>query len=264
MYVGFQIDIDRADETLLRGYLRNNPRMGMCSNVSAYEMENALASNDANWIIDNWFKSYEVDVFISHSSLDIKLAQSLAAILESVGLVVFIDSEVWGRVENLQRLIDDKMAILRETDHVYSYNKRNVTTSCVHAMLHYALMRMINRAECFMFIGTQNSMLNSYADAIDTKSPWLFHELAVANVIAQQKLKRERMPFYKTAEDQYPETMTESFALKFTSETKRLRKIRLKNVIESIEIFRGFQAGQKIDCIPQFALDVLYHGGNEV
>jgi len=225
--------------------------------VSADDMKMALESSSANCLMDAWFKNYAADVFVSHASQDEGLVSSLAALLESVGLRVFVDSDLWGRVERLQKMIDDKYAVSSSNDARYDYDKRNVTTRSVHTMLDFALMRMIDQTECFIFLGTPNSRIKTFLNAIETKSPWLFHELAVANLIEERRISRKRLLLNCMVEDAMPKVANESFSLKFRVETRRLKPLKLISMYNVIERSRAER--NRPGMIPQFALDRMYY-----
>ena len=256
MYKAFEINVTHPDAEKLAEYLSACGRNAIKKNVSQAEMASAVKSSSANWIMDTWFKDYAADVFVSYSSEDKKIAEGFAAILESEGLRVFIDSDVWGRAEALQRIIYDSYASVKKdsgvVDH-YLYEKRNNTTGYVHAMLHFALTRMINQAECFVFLSTSNSKLSSNQCSLETKSPWLFYELATANFVAEIEPNRRRLLIQGQGLDAGLEKVSESFSVKFRVETPKLKTINLDDICKAIKISRSCG-----DAMPQFILDRLY------
>ena len=235
MYRGFKLKIsDSERQALLRKCdLTYDP---IKATVGDGDMEKALQTVNANWIMDNWFKNYDADIFLSHSHGDKDLASKVAALFNQKGLKVFIDSDVWGCSDNMLRKIDNAYCVSERGEDgcikTYSYNKRNVTTSHVHMLLSHALTRMIARTECFIFLETAKSTFNSKGREIGTYSPWLFHELEVANVIERQRLLRKRFfPAEKIAKD---EAVTESykpFVLKFSANAAKLREVSLQNLM---------------------------------
>ena len=72
----------------------------------------------------------------------------------------------------------------------YLYKSRNVTTSHVHMILSHALTKMIDNAECFIYLNTSNSTTHQDDTSIWTLSPWLFHELAMVEIIEEKSLSR--------------------------------------------------------------------------
>lgn len=235
MYQGFKLAISEIERQALLGDgdLVYNP---IKATVGDGDMEKALQTDNANWIMDNWFRDYDADIFLSHSHGDIELASKVAALFNQKGLRVFIDSDVWGCCDNMLREIDNVYSVSERAEDgrikTYSYDKRNVTTSHVHMLLSHALTRMIARTECFIFLKTSKSAFNSDKREIGTYSPWLFHELEVANVIERQRLLRKgNFSGEKVAMD---ETVTESykpFVLKFSAKAAKLREVSLQNLI---------------------------------
>lgn len=230
MYKGFNLKLSTAEVMSLRqadigDYVPIRPT------ISDSDMEKALQSESANWIMDHWFKNYGANVFLSHAHNDKDLARKIATYFTSVGLSVFIDSDVWGYVEDLQRKIDDKKAVFKRRDdgtvETYDYKSRNITTSHVHVLLAHALMRMIDQTECFIFLSTETSTLSCGENRVDTYSPWIFHELESANVV------QIRTPPRLGKSAQFVATMDEareSLQLIFQSKTDRLRNINLKYI----------------------------------
>ncbi len=147
---------------------------------------------DAVSIWDDWFPEIDADVFISHSSKDATLAKRLSSWLRNnYGLVSFVDSVIWGHSDKLLKDVDDAYC-LNPGGETYSYESRNGSTAHVHMILSYALTRMIDKAECFIFLESHNSVTAD--DAIKgTYSPWIFHELATVDTIEVKLPKRLRV-----------------------------------------------------------------------
>ena len=157
---------------------------------------------DGTKMQNDWFPEIKANVFISHSHKDQAAAIKMAGFLKSnFGLESFIDSCVWGYADDLLRLLDDKYC-LNENRETYSYEKRNGSTSHVHMMLSTALGKMIDAAECVIFMNTPNSITSN--DAVTkTLSPWIYYELGLMRVI------QKRLPG-----DHRPKPILESFANK--------------------------------------------------
>lgn len=156
--------------------------------------ENANGSLQAEKIIDNWFPEIKANVFLSHSHKDENLAVGLAGWLnETFGLKSFIDSTVWGYSDKLLQLLDNKYC-LNQSGETYSYSKRNRSTSHVHMMLSTALMNMIDKCECIIFVNTQSSYkpVEYFSDQGVTESPWIFSEIAMTRTLRQRSPEEHR------------------------------------------------------------------------
>ena len=173
---------------------------------------------DGSKLQDHWFPDIAADIFISHSHADTELATALAGwLLIRFKVTSFIDSCVWGYSDNLLQAIDDKYCP-NDDGKSYNYHKRNNSTSHVHMMLATALGKMIDKAECLIFINTPNSINTSDIEEPETHSPWLLFELGLASIIKRENLRRKGLRVFsesKTAED---------LAIKYTL-TKELEKL---------------------------------------
>lgn len=186
------------------------------------DVDSVLDTDNANWIMDTWFPQYSADIFLSHSHDDYNLAKKLAAQFESVGLKVFIDSEVWGYANDLLKEVDNAFCVKSDASDgskIYSYEKRNQTTAQINIILAHALMRMIDLTECFVFLETQNSAVNACKSKVETMSPWLFHELNVARVVEQRPIKRRSIFSEGSAMEKLSESVT---GFKFTASTQNM------------------------------------------
>lgn len=150
---------------------------------------------EANKIIEEWFRSGEYDIFLSHSHKDEELAIAIAGMLnEKFGLKVFIDSQVWGYIYDLQKEIDDEYCKNEGEKNSYSYNKRNISTSHVHLMLSNALRKMIDSCDFFFFLDSQNSLKYVNINSEDaTFSPWINLEVEISNTIRIKKIKETKI-----------------------------------------------------------------------
>lgn len=124
-----------------------------------------------------FFDGTSYDVFISHSHKNETDAHLFAAWLEKYkGFKCFVDSFAWGSADQLLREIDDKYCY-SEHKKTYDYNKRNFTTSHVHAILSMALLETIQRSKCCIFIESSESVPLSSKLKKETLSPWLYEEI---------------------------------------------------------------------------------------
>lgn len=123
--------------------------------------------------------SKHFDIFLSHSHADEDRVLRFAAwIKDNLGLNCFIDSVYWNYVGKLQKSIDNKYCMTSDRCY-YDYDSRNMSTSHLHSMLAMALMEMIDKTECFIFIGSGNSLSPQNLKA-ETFSPWIYQELSFA------------------------------------------------------------------------------------
>ncbi|ESU34124.1 hypothetical protein G3A_02690 [Bacillus sp. 17376] len=118
-------------------------------------------SLDGSALQQDWFPEVKADIFLSHSHGDQKLTMAFAAMLkEQFGLTAFIDSCVWGYANDLLKKIDDVYCRNKKGD-MYDYDQRNFSTSHVHMMLSAAFTKMMDKAECLIFVNTPNSITTS-------------------------------------------------------------------------------------------------------
>ena len=125
---------------------------------------------------------HHYDIFISHSHNDLELVTKFAAYLEKeCKLSVFLDSYVWKSADGLLRCLDDRYCKDTDGKH-YIYKRRNYSTSHVHAMLSMAIMEMIDKANCCIFVESENSIKLSHLKQTTkavTLSPWIYEELSM-------------------------------------------------------------------------------------
>lgn len=137
---------------------------------------------------------HQYDVFISHSHNDLELVTRLVAYLEKeCGLSVFLDSYVWKSADGLLRYIDDKYCKDTDGKH-FIYKRRNFSTSHVHAMLSMAILEMIDKTTCSIFVESENSLklsnLKPTTKAV-TLSPWIYEEICMMKYIRKRHLIRD-------------------------------------------------------------------------
>ena len=131
---------------------------------------------------EQWFPVDKVplfDVFISHSHKDVDTdIKPLASWLYSeLGLQCFIDSLFWQYADKLQNMMDKCYA--QRAKGKYDYNIRNYTTSHVYTMLSMALMKMMSKTECVLFVDSDNSIKYQKGQS-QTPSPWIYAEISFA------------------------------------------------------------------------------------
>ena len=156
---------------------------------------NAILEGDENGVIDGEAlqnacmptPTDKYDIFISHSHTEENEAKKLAAYLKMrYGLRCFVDGFVWGSCDNdILWPLDKKWSWLDANKESFSYEKRNYSTSLVHAMLSMALLEMIDHCECCIFIKpTTDLVVTSIEDC--TTSPWIYEEIIMFNKIEKK------------------------------------------------------------------------------
>ena len=138
-------------------------------------------------------------VFISHSHDDKDIAIMLATFLqEKCHLKVFLDSYVWKSADGLLRKIDDEYC--KQKDGKYNYYRRNFSTAHIHAMLSMAIMDIINKTECCIFIESNHSIkLSKLKNASNAKtlSPWIYEEYAMMRALPRHRTGERLKQFAK-------------------------------------------------------------------
>ena len=154
-------------------------------------------------IQSEWFPEVHADIFVSHSHSNVEMALRLAGYLNRVfGLRVFVDAAVWGKSLDLLKMIDDDYSWLNEEKKVYSYTKSTYAASHVHMMLACSLTKMIDKSECVFFLDS-NESISSREAVHQTKSPWIYYELATIRSIRLKPAdyhRPEHVKFSKKAE----------------------------------------------------------------
>lgn len=131
------------------------------------------------------------DIFISHSHTEEKEAKDLAVYLRMrYGLKCFVDGFVWGSCDkDMLRPLDEIWSWQNAKKKTFSYEKRNYSTSLVHAMLSMALLEMIDKCECCIFIKPTSELMVSGIDNCTT-SPWIYEEIMMYNKVEKNKPNR--------------------------------------------------------------------------
>lgn len=132
---------------------------------------------DGNSLKKNWLpvgKHY--DVFISYSHNDKLDALKLVSWLTSKGVSCFVDSVYWSNCDKLLKAIDDQWC--KKTNGYYDYEKRNYTSSLVHAMLSMAMLEAIDHCDFAIFIKSESTVAFDYNNMRSTTySPWVWEEI---------------------------------------------------------------------------------------
>ena len=208
MFARFNVRLDEWDDEKLYFYevgknLFNKQKSVVRRDLSKYIKEDGIIQ--VNEIEKEWFPSIKADIFFSHSHKDEKLVIQFAGWLyEQFKIISFIDSCVWGYANELLEIIDNKYCISHQDseDEVvrYDYDMRNLSTSHVYMILNGALIKMMDKTECIMFINTPSSISSQdIASPKHTASPWIYSELLYSKLIGTRKLSEYRN-FYQEYE----------------------------------------------------------------
>lgn len=229
MFTSFDLKLDKYDfleynTKDITGFLdKNNNIMetflnefiGVDGSIAATKLKNA------------WFPDIKADIFLSHSHADEAIAKGLAGFLyQEFGLKTFIDSCVWGFCDDLLKEIDDKYC-KNDNEETYSYEKRNYSTSHVHMMLSIALSEMMDKTECIFFLNTPNA-LTSKESIQKTKSPWIYNEIAMSNIIRRKDKTKHRDLLIKATMDRITEATLPDF--EYDLELKNFIKLNMRDL----------------------------------
>ena len=210
MYAAFNLKIDLTDiifmssetfrEYTKTGYKRKEIVESAIGDCLKEYVKNGVI--DGSKLSDDWFKTVKSDVFISYSHNDEELALAVSGYFEKeFGLNVFMDSFFWGSADALLKDIDDTYC--KSNSGGYDYQKRNFSTSHVHAMLSTAIIKVMDQSEIVVFLNTSNSIPKVDSDIMEsfTQSPWIYEEIMFAALLRQRHWSTHREgPMYEFAE----------------------------------------------------------------
>ena len=189
-----------------RPLVHRNPSSGDLKNIILAAMDRNTGIINGSVLEDEYFPRIKADVFISYSHNDEGLAKKLTETLQRLGVNVFLDSQVWGSADALLKQLDEWFC-KKKNSNSYDYEKRNYSTSLVHALLSMALFKAIDQARVAIFINTENSLpgMDLMEENTDngiynndvTYSPWIYEELMMISTIIRnrQKVYSESMHF---------------------------------------------------------------------
>lgn len=196
MWKGYKINIDKNskifDDKGLDYYkdkiLKNITEEKVKKDLEKYINKDEVI--EAENLKNDWFPEIDTKIFISYSHNDEDLALAFAGwIEENFKIKVFLDCYIWNSSDDLLRKIDNKYCYNRDTG-MYNYQTRNLTTSHVHAMLTNAIMKMIDKNECFFLLSTEES-LKVENSITKTYSPWIYTEIEIFNKIEKKSPRKE-------------------------------------------------------------------------
>lgn len=263
MFEGFNLSLNSSfddiyyeeGKTVLSSYMSN-----VKASLDKY-VNKADQSIDGSTIQEDWFPQVDVDIFLSHSHSDEKLALSLAGWLsKEFNLKVFVDSCVWGYADILLREIDNKFCKIKDSSS-YSYEERNKSTGHVHMMLSTAITQLMDKTECIVFLNTSNS-ITSIETMKKTKSPWIFYELMMMKLIRKKTIKEHR-PHILLEFSELKKSAEASMNINYRVSFDHLISLSDTDLIlwkknySRNNIYRNYSINTGINRVP-FALDSLY------
>lgn len=185
---------------------------------------------DGTKLEEDWFPQIKADVFISHSHKDTDLASALAGWLnDKFGITCFIDSHVWGYINDLFKMINKDSWYLTNNEEYLA------AASHVNMMLCIALQKMIDKAEAVIVINTENS-IKKYEDIYDksTYSPWIYSEIVCTQIVRNKELseyrKGSKVYFSEATESQ--KHINESYQAAYKVSLDHLKDINTSNLTE--------------------------------
>lgn len=199
MFAGFNIKIDKSFFDKLDKSFLQYKEIGethLSDQRTEYgKLKNYIVSDivDGSKIQGDYFPLINADIFISHSHDDKDLAQALAGWINyTFGLKCFIDSDVWGYVDNLLEELNTKYSNRRKRTtggYLYDYRSSNKVSQHVNIMLLVALQKMIDNTEAVFLLNTGNSIKIADGKNIDlTYSPWIYSEIVCTQIVRNKPL----------------------------------------------------------------------------
>lgn len=149
-------------------------------------------------LIEKVFKKSNYDIFLSYSHNDEDLVYTIAGMLmDQFELKVFVDAFYWGSADDLLKEIDDLKC--KNANGTYDYEKRNLTTSHVHAMLTAAIMQLMDLSEVVLFVNTEHSVPVLETTLSGKKeytfSPWIYEEVLLTNLLREKEWFVHRLTY---------------------------------------------------------------------
>ncbi|MBV4447918.1 hypothetical protein KM799_15090 [Clostridium tyrobutyricum] len=213
-------------------------------------------TTDGTKLQDDWFPQVNADIFISHSHMDIGLAQGLAGWLhKNFKLNCFIDSNVWGYADELLEIINSQYSDKREDNdggYLYNHTKCNTASKHVSVMLSIALQKMIDKTEATFVINT-NNFIQKYEDIYEsaTYSPWIYTEIVCTELVRNKPLSEYRKQIVEFAKKSIQESYDESqYSAAYKVSLEHLKNININTLCD--------WKNSKIKCEYEYPLDKLY------
>ncbi|WP_127544975.1 hypothetical protein [Paenibacillus amylolyticus] len=253
MFTGFQLEYDNGMFQSYKSY--GEEQYELSKSQTKVELEKYINKNNSlsgKAMQEDWFPEIEADIFLSHSHNDMNEVYSLAGWLhKEMNLKVFIDSCVWGNSKDLLKAIDDEYSRHEDSElYDYDYNKRNFSTSHVHMLLSTALTKMIDKTECVFFLKTPSSISAKEVISERTKSPWIYHELAMTELIRKKTIMEHRKHIFN---ENFSEVIAKSLNIEYDVSLKHLLSLDLNDLNAWLKLQK-----QDLEDKTSFPLDHLY------
>lgn len=210
---------------------------------------------DAQFMEAEWFPTVNAHVFLSHSHADEELAIAFAHWLNyNFGITTFIDSTVWGYALDLQQQLDDRYNLRWDTN-TYDYSGSNRVCGFVDMLLATALSKMIDKCECFMFLETSNSLIETRNANRETSSPWIYHELIQSKIIEKRQPRPSMKVFSRggVLQKAVIDSLNENFKVALPASMEHLIELSASNIIAWREIRDDYDvmknASQSLDLL---------------
>ncbi|MCW7475632.1 hypothetical protein CH369_18275 [Leptospira levettii] len=247
MYRGYNLDLNCDEEYFELGNELNeiNTQKARISLIKYLSNDSEL---NGSLMEEDWFPQVNVDIFISHSHSDERKCKSFAGWLyKTFNLTSFIDSCIWNNATDLLSAIDKKHATIPGKE-LFNYEKRNQTTAHVYCMLSMALMKMIDKTECFFLFNSPNSI--KISDSVSkTKSPWIYSELIISQLVKNKPIKRHDLRISKGIISTAKSILYEDIDINYDANINHLTKIDIDKINEWSRKHKN----------NSYALDTLYH-----
>ncbi|MGY2190863.1 hypothetical protein [Pseudomonas pergaminensis] len=201
MYLGFELEGFKSLDTVTRqevdNYKANSGKLNISKLTNAIVAQlggkDVLGAREISQIL---FPTGQAHIFLSHSHGDEENAIKFAVAMERRGVEVFIDSCVWGSVDELLDAVNEQYSeseIVGDQKY-YSHRKCDEAAAAAYVILMTELHRMIDQAECFLFLNTSKSVPLRSAGRNQTLSPWIYSELSFSAQVRSRVPRRDRLP----------------------------------------------------------------------
>lgn len=254
MDVGFDLELKESDMVTIRQwrkYANDYKNSNLDKKVNIEKFLTDRGALDGEVLKREFFPTVrKVDVFISYSHNDEDNALAIAGWLKAeYNIEVFLDANVWRSAVNLLKDIDDEHCVMKYDEQgnskTYDYKRRNLSTACVYLLLNSALMEMIDKCRCLVFLNTKHSILDGVGiedgDMKKTESPWIYSELLMSKLL-KRKTMYEKLG--SLVED------SKLFSMEFDANLEHLKKLSLQKLVKICD--EGYMGDKVVDCLCKY------------